>query len=247
MSIHSSAVVHPSFVPPKDLEVGAFTQIGRNVKIGPRTRIGSYCIIGDVENQCRGDLQINEDSIVRSHSVIYGGSEFGSQLETGHHATLREGIKAGPGLRVGSYSDIQNNVRIGKFVRIHSKVFVAPGTEIDSFVWIFPCAVITNDPHPPNDRILKPVKINEYAVIAAQALLMPGVVVGKDSVVAAGSIVTKNVEDGHLVMGAPARCMGLASQVQLRDNSGPAYPWRSHFDRGFPKSIQWLLKNAPEH
>ena len=56
--------------------------------------------------------------------------------------------------------------------------------------------------------------------------------------VAAKACVTKDVEKGILVAGVPAKVIGKANQVKLVDGSGmPAYPWNSHFTRGYPPNV----------
>ncbi len=68
--------------------------------------------------------------------------------------------------------------------------------------------------------------------------MLPGVRIGTRSVVAAGSVVTKDVQPDTLVAGVPARDRGAASQVILRDGTGrPAYPWMRHFHRGYPLGV----------
>ena len=51
-------------------------------------------------------------------------------------------------------------------------------------------------------------------------------------------MVTRDVADGDLVIGVPGRSIGPAAHVLLRDGSGrPAYPWTTHFTRGYPEEI----------
>ncbi|WP_291998673.1 DapH/DapD/GlmU-related protein, partial [Caldivirga sp.] len=69
-----------------------------------------------------------------------------------------------------------------------------------------PNAVITNDKYPPSKR-LQGVVIRRGAVIGANATLIAGIEVGEGAVVAAGSIVTRDVKPGTVVAGAPAKPM----------------------------------------
>lgn len=100
---------------------------------------------------------------------------------------------------------------------------------------MFPRVVLTNDPTPPSDKAIGCV-IDEYAVVSAGATVLPGVTIGQRALVAAGACVGCDVPPGMLVAGVPARIIGKAASVLLRDDTGrPAYPWTSHFDRGYPR------------
>ncbi len=63
-----------------------------------------------------------------------------------------------------------------------------------------------NDPY--FSGVFKPVEICDYSWIGAGAIILQGVKIGRGAVVAAGSVVTKDVESGAIVAGIPARKIG---------------------------------------
>jgi acetyltransferase-like isoleucine patch superfamily enzyme len=233
----AAAVISPHAVLGDGVEVGPFTVVGPDVEIGDGTKIGSHCVIGHPATGATGPLRIGPDSVIRSNTVLYTASTYDARLETGHHATLREGITAGVNLRVGTSCDVQGAARLGDHVRLHSGVFLCQGSVLEDYVWVFPHVVFTEDPHPPSDGHNAGPHVERYAVIAAHATLLPGVRIGEGAVVAAHSLVTKDVAPGAVVAGVPARPRGEATDIVLRDGSGPAYPWRRHFRRGYPDDV----------
>lgn len=238
--IHPSAVVDPRANIGEGTSVGPFTVIGPDVSIGVGSTVGSHCLLGEGNH---GPLEIGANANIRSHSVLYGGSSYGDMLETGHRVTLREGLVVGLNLRVGTLCDLQGHATIGDCVRMHSNVHVGQQSRIESFAWIFPYVVLTNDPHPPSEGFIHGPTIGEGAVVATMSVVLPGVQVGAWSLVAAGAVVTKDVNDGRVVRGAPARDVAATTDVGWTDSAlaGSPYPWHTHFRRGYPEQVDFTV------
>ena len=238
MAIHASAIIEDGAKLGENVSIGANVIIGSNTVIGNNVTIQNNCEIG-VYAVAGNDrpLEIGDNSFIRSQSIFYAGSSFGDNLVTGHRVTVREGVVAGENLQLGTLSDVQGDCTIGDYVRMHSNVHVGKFSKIGSYVWIFPYVVLTNDPHPPSD-VQKGVTIEDYVAISTMSVVLPGVVVKKDTLVGAHSLVTRNTNEGMLVAGSPAKEIYSASKMQLQDGSGKsAYPWRRHFHRGYPVDV----------
>ena len=106
----------------------------------------------------------------------------------------------------------------GRFIRIGKNVFInhacsfldMGGIVIEDGALIGPKANLITENHPldPDDRralITKPIRIKRRAWIGAAATILPGVTIGENAVVAAGSVVTKDVPDNTIVAGVPAK------------------------------------------
>ena len=238
MLIHPTAIVSPKAKIGIGTEIGPFTIIHDNVLIGNRVKVTSYCELGVPTPLGDGSpLIISDDSHIRSHSIFYESSFFGIGLTTGHRVTVRENTKAGLSFQIGSLTEIQGDVTIGDYVRFQSNIFVGKGTKIGNFVWVLPNVVLTNDPTPPSNVLMGCV-ISDYATLCAAALVMPGIKIGRASVVAASACVTKDVPNDVVVAGVPAKFLCFSNSVVLRDGSGlSAYPWTSHFNRGYPREV----------
>lgn len=239
--IHPSAQIGDGVVLGRDVVIGANSIIYDNVCIGDGSKIGANVILGEPcssyydsdEGYLNPRLEIGRGARIRSGSILYSGSSFGDGLETGHRVTIREGTKAGLNFRVGTLSDIQGCCEIGDYVRFHSNVHVGQKSRIGNFVWIFPYVVLTNDPHPPSNELMG-VGVDDFAVIATMSVILPGVRIGKDALVGAGSVVNRDVDPESVVVGNPAKKVLTVHEIKSKKDGGAVYPWRYCFDRGMP-------------
>ena len=104
-------------------------------------------------------------------------------------------------LEVGDCSYIGKTVNL----TLHDKVYIGSQVVINNGVQILTASHSTKDSK--WTVYSKPIKINDFAWIATNAILLPGVSVGKGAVVGAGAVVCKDVPDGAVVTGNPAKIM----------------------------------------
>ena len=233
--VHPTAIVSPAALIGAECSIGPFTIIHANVRIGCRVSVGSHCELGIGTPLGDGSpLEIGDGANIRSHSVFYESSSFGTGLVTGHHVAVREMTRSGAGLQIGSASDIQGHCEIGDYVRTHRGVHIGQHSVIGNFVWMFPDVLLTNDPNPPSEHLLGP-QVGDFSVLAAKSTLLPGVKLGSKVFIAAHSLVGVDVPDGAMAAGNPAKILGPASMVRMKnDIRVRAYPWHLRFTRGYP-------------
>ena len=239
LDIHPTALVAPGAQLGAQVTIGPYSVIHPGVVLGEGSFVGAHCELGLPLGGARPagpplGLHIGAGAVIRNGSTLYDGSRFGPRFECGHKVTIRERTQAGENLRVGTLGDIQGDCQLGDFVRLHGNVQVGKGSRLASFVWIFPFVVLTNDPHPPSDHCLG-VSVEAFAVVGAHSILLPGITLGTESVIAAGSVVGSDIAAGQLAGGRPAKLLCAARIV--RDKLNPArkaYPWQPVFSRGLP-------------
>jgi len=225
-----------------------------NVHIKKGSYIGVRCILGEYLMDFYSNrinkihpLVIGENALIRSDTIIYGETSIGKKFQTGHRVTIRERSTIGNNVRIGTLSDIQEDCRIGNYVSLHSNVFVGEKSVIKDYVWIFPHVILTNDPTPPSQTLLG-VSVEDYAAIAAGSIILPGVNIGEDSLVGAGSVVSKNVEKETLAVGNPAKRTSPIQDIKNKQTGEQVYPWKYTFSRGMPWEKlgyeQWLKSES---
>jgi len=207
-----------------------WTKASDFVKIGENVVIGAYSVLGvKPRSKQITDLIIGDNSIIRSHSVLYTNTKIGEKFQTGHGVLIRENNIIGKNVSFGSHSIIERDAFIGNNVRIHSNVFIPEYTHIEDNAWIGPNVVITNAYHPlckKAKECMKGPTIKKHAIIGANTTILPYVVIGEKTFVAAGSVVTKDVPNGKVVAGNPAKIINNTKNLECKTGILGKNPYR---------------------
>jgi UDP-2-acetamido-3-amino-2,3-dideoxy-glucuronate N-acetyltransferase len=143
----------------------------------------------------------NENQIIKYVSKT---AQIGKNVKIWHFAYVGDKTIIGDNVMIGSLAHIDYNVKIGNNTRIEGSVYIPPLTVIGNNVFIAPGATFTNDPYPMSPKMIG-VTVEDGAIIAARAVIKPGVTIGKNAVVGMGAVVTKDVPSETVVLGNPAR------------------------------------------
>lgn len=251
---HPTAIISEKAHLAEDAIIGPWVIINDHVELGAGSFVGPGCLLGEPtanyyshRTYSNPPLIIGPGALIRSGSILYAGSRIGEGFASGHRVTVREQSLIGSHVRLGTNADIQGFCQIGDYVRMHSAVHIGQHTKLGNFVWVFPYAVFTNDPHPPSEFV-EGVSVADYAVIGARAVLMPGIHIGEHVVVGAGSVVYRDVPDRFVVAGNPARRIATIDEIKNQATGEAAYPWPEHFSRGMPWQdigfSRWIQRQA---
>lgn len=128
------------------------------------------------------------------------------------------GCEIGDGSKIGTFVEIQKNAFIGKNCKISSHTFICEGVHIDDNCFIGHNVTFINDKFPRStnpdgsmqteaDWKLEETWIGKGVSIGSSATILCGITIGENSIVGAGSVVTKNVPPNTVVAGVPAKKM----------------------------------------
>lgn len=128
------------------------------------------------------------------------------------------GCTIGAGTRIAAFVEIKAGARVGKKCKIMPFVFIPEGVIIDDEVFIGPNVTFTNDKYPKatnaqghmsgtDDWTLSNVHVKKGASIGGGAVILPGVTIGRNALIGAGSVVTRDVPDNVTIAGCPARIL----------------------------------------
>lgn len=180
----------------------------------PNVEIDEEVTIGYPRDEHATPTRIGPNSIIRSGSIIYHDVTIGANCRTGHRVLVREQTKIGDEVTIGTNVVIDGNVNIGSRVSLQTAAYIPPGTIIGDDVFVGPYAVLTNDPYPLRvETELDGPTLENHVTIGANATVLPDVVIGHGSFIAAGAVVTTDVPRETLALGNPAEHRPLPDEL----------------------------------
>jgi len=139
----------------------------------------------------------------------------------GHHCVVGRGVYIGSGVIIGDYCKLQNHALVYEPAVLQDGVFIGPGVVFTNDQ--YPRAItVDGRPKTGADWVAVGVTVRRGASIGARAVCVAPVSIGAWALVAAGSVVTRDVADFAVVAGAPARRIGWVGRagVPLRPEDG---------------------------
>jgi UDP-2-acetamido-3-amino-2,3-dideoxy-glucuronate N-acetyltransferase len=142
------------------------------------------------------------------------------------NSQIREGSMVGDNCIVSKDTYIDTNVVIGNNCKIQNSVSIYNGVIIEDDVFVGPNVCFTNDRVPRafnKEWSITPTYVRKGSSLGANSTIICGINIGEYAMVAAGSVVTKDVEPYTLVMGNPAKFYSYVDKEGNKVNSKPIY------------------------
>lgn len=216
--IHPFAVIRPNVTLGKNVIIHPHAVIESGTVIGDGVEIFHHAVIGKPPKgagvlantpEFEPFVRIGDNCSIGVGAVLYYDLSIGDNTLIGDGVGIREQVRIGKSCIIGRYVTIANKVKIGSHTRLMDFTSIVGNSEIGDHVFISLHVTTTNDryfgQHGYHEEIVQGPKIGNRVKIGAGANLLPGVRILDDSLVAAGSIVTKDVPSGAMVLGQPAR------------------------------------------
>ncbi|MBF0145473.1 MAG: N-acetyltransferase [Magnetococcales bacterium] len=144
------------------------------------------------------DVQLGPGTKIWHFSHVLSGARLGAQCHIGQNVVI------GRNVMIGDRCRIQNNVTVYEEVTLEEEVFCGPSMVFTN--------VINPRAHISRKHELRPTLVKRGCSIGANATIVCGSVLGRYSLIGAGSVVTKDIPDHALMIGNPARRTGWVCQ-----------------------------------
>lgn len=222
----------------ENVAIGDGVRIGHNVVIHADTRVGAGSVISDnavlgrrpmrpafgtlaVDDRL-GPCVLGERCHVGTSSVVYRGARLGEDVFVADLASIREDVEIGAATIVGRGVYVENRVRVGHHVKLEANCYITAESDVGDFCFVAPYVVTTNDNFlgrtKERFKHRKGCTLKAGARVGAGAVLLPGVTVREDGLVAAGAVVTRDVPAERIVAGVPAADFREVPAAQLLRN-----------------------------
>lgn len=199
--VHDYVTLYPGTVIKNGAEIFEHSTIGK-IPTSPGSTERSY------SNEY-GKTVIGERCIICPGVVIYTGTEISNNTLLGDNCSIRENCRIGKYCIISRLVTVNNETVIGDYTKIMDNAHITGNMRIGSHCFISVLVATTNDNSMNRDANAKdhlqgPI-IEDYVTVGAGANILPSVRIGKNAMVGAGAVVTKDVPPAKVVMGVPAR------------------------------------------
>jgi UDP-2-acetamido-3-amino-2,3-dideoxy-glucuronate N-acetyltransferase len=221
-----------------NVHIGDNCIIGNNVSIhegsnlADNIRVDDNTVIGKLpmrsvnsifkDDKALPPCNIGEGCLIGAGVIIYAGCSIGAKALIADLATIRENVSVGEKTIIGRGAAIENFCKVGSNCKLETNSYITAYSEIEDYVFIAPGVVTSNDNFAARSKErykhFKGVTIKKGGRIGAHATILPGKVINEDGFVAAGSVVTRDVPNGTIVVGNPAKEFRKVPDDQLLKN-----------------------------
>jgi len=210
----------------KNVSIDKTCIVSNDTKIGEGSKIDPFVILGFSTGRKikKTNLEIGNNSHIRSHSVIYQGSKIGENFETGHNVVIREEVEIGNNCKIWSNVYIDYQTKIGNDVHIMEGAEIFERSRIGDNIFIGPNSILINSFHPEckyEKKCMKGPIIKKNVNIGGNCVILPRVVINENSLIGAGSVVTKDVPKNSVVIGNPAKICGSIFDLKCKTKLNP--------------------------
>lgn len=154
-----------------------------------------------------------ESAFIHPTSIVDSDVIIGEGTKIWHFCHIQSGAEIGRNCSFGQNVNVSNNVKIGDGCKVQNNVSIYEGVELEQFVFCGPSMVFTNDltpraRYPKGHEGYKKTIVHHDATLGANCTIVCGHEIGEYSTIAAGAVVTRDVETHALMAGVPAKRIG---------------------------------------
>ncbi|MBI4712024.1 MAG: N-acetyltransferase [Planctomycetes bacterium] len=203
----------------KDCRIGHNVVLKSGTRLGHNVRVDEHTVIGKLPMRASRSAtttervlkpaQIGDNTLIGAGVIIYRGCQIGKKVLVADMASIREDVDIGAETIIGRGVTVENKCSVGKRCKVETEVYICALSSIADYCFIAPEVTFTNDNFVGRTKErfkhFKGVTMLKGARVGANSTILPGLTIGADALVAAGSVVTRDVPPETAVKGAPAK------------------------------------------
>lgn len=213
-------------------------KIHPGVSLGEGSRVGTFSVLGHPSKASLAGLdsamyservrellvlepttQIGAGALIRSHAVIYSNVVIGDRFNTGHFVMIREHTRIGEQCVFGTHASCDGYTKVGDRAHIGQYAQLSQSARIGRGAFIGGQTVFSDNIKAIWDveHDLFGATIGDYVRIGLNCTVLPTVIVGQNAFIGAGSVITKDIPEGSLVYGSPAKVSKQLSKEETQE------------------------------
>ena len=165
--------------------------------------IGDYCLIGN-------------------NAVLYRGCTLQAHVMVADLSSVRERVSVGESTIIGRGVAVENDCTIGTHCKLETNAYITAYSRLEDYVFIAPGVTTSNDNFAgrTKDRYkhYKGITVLRGGRVGAGATVLPSKTIGADAMLAAGSLLTRDIPAHQIWAGVPARYMRMVPKEQWLEN-----------------------------
>lgn len=215
-------------------EIGSHVVIHDGTHIGGEVRVDDGAIVGKqpmrAPNSATTQDQRQEPAIIGNRCllgagvVLYAGSMLGRKVLVADLATIREDVTIGDFTIVGRGAAVENSCTIGRYCKPETNTYITAYSTLEDRVFVAPGALTSNDNFigrtEERFKYFKGVTVRRGGRLGVGSVVLPGLEIGPDAVIAAGAVITRDADARTIYAGLPARRLRDVPEEQLLENQG---------------------------
>ena len=202
--------------------------------IGDEVRLDDFVVVGKwplraansilKPSQQLSPARLGDGVMVGTGAAIYRGAALGRFVLVADQATVRERVSVGEYTIVGRGVVVENDTSVGRYCKLETECYITAYSRLEDRVFIAPQVTTSNDRYigrtEERFKHFLGVTVKKGGRIGAGAVILPGLTVGEDGLLAAGSVLPRALPPRMIYLGSPARPLRPVPVEQSLENQG---------------------------
>jgi UDP-2-acetamido-3-amino-2,3-dideoxy-glucuronate N-acetyltransferase len=227
-------VIEGGVVVGRDCRIGHHAVLHQGSVIGDGVRLDDFTVVGKWPLRAANSILkavtelppsvLGDGMLVGTAAVIYRGARLGRSVLVADGATVRERVEVGDFTILGRGVVVENDCSVGRYCKLETECYLTAYSLLEDRVFLAPQVTTSNDRFigrtAERFKHFKGITVRKGGRVGAGAVVLPGLTIGEDGLLAAGSVLTRDLPPRMIYLGSPAKPLRPVPPEQLLENQG---------------------------